>query len=219
MITTQGDREMHSNISIDLSRKNNSKRNYSTDTRTYNNSRNISSQSLYAQAINGQLKNPTTTRRTVNSTTTHATSTNWTTHTRTANSTRVTNTTANTTRTTNSRANYTQWADKTLSSANFLKHRNQAPTQSIADLRKLVKKDEVPVRVFGLWWLEEIWINMTVIEYKDDIIIVDVWLEFASFDMHGVDYIIPDISYLIPKKKNIKWILITHGHLDHIGAI
>ena len=60
---------------------------------------------------------------------------------------------------------------------------------------------------------------MTVIEYKDDIIIVDAGLEFASFDMHGVDYIIPDISYLISKKKNIKGILITHGHLDHIGAI
>ena len=215
MITTQGDREMHSNISIDLSKKNNSKRDYTshtntksygTDTRTYgprntNHSR-ASSQTLYAQAVNGQLKAPTTKRTTDAKTTTTQTKTN------TTNS-----------RTTNSRANYTQWADKTLSSANFLKHRNQAPTQSIADLKKLVKKDEIPVRVFGLWGLEEIWINMTVIEYKDDIIIVDAWLEFASFDMHGVDYIIPDISYLITKKKNIKGILITHGHLDHIGAI
>ena len=162
MITTQGDREMHSNISINLSKKSNSKRSYPTETRTYN-SRNTSSQSLYAQAVNGQLKNPTSTRRATHSTTTA--SSNWTTHTRTASST--TNT-----RTTNSRTNYTQWADKTLSSANFLKHRNQAPTQSIADLKKLVKKDEVPVRVFGLWGLEEIWINMTVIEYKDDIIIL-----------------------------------------------
>ena len=217
MITTQGDREMHSNISINLSKKSNSKRNYPTETRTYNNSRNTSSQSLYAQAVNGQLKNPAPTRRITHSTT--ETSTNWTTHTRTVNSTRATSSTANTTRATNSRTNYAQWADKTLSSANFLKHRNQAPTQSIADLKKLVKKDEIPVRVFGLWGLEEIWINMTVIEYKDDIIIVDAGLEFASFDMHGVDYIIPDISYLITKKKNIKWILITHGHLDHIGAI
>ena len=216
MITTQGDREMHSNISIDLSRKSNSKKNYPTETRTYNSSRNTSNQSLYAQAVSWQLKNPTPTRRTSTST-----STNWTvTHTKTVNSIRATTSTiVNTSRATNSRANYTQWADKTLSSANFLKHRNQAPTQSIADLKKLVKKDEIPVRVFGLWGLEEIWINMTVVEYKDDIIIVDAWLEFASFDMHGVDYIIPDISYLIPKKKNLKWILITHGHLDHIGAI
>ena len=215
MITTQGDREMHSNISINLNKKNNSKRSYPTETRTYN-SRNTSSQSLYAQAVNGQLKNPTPTRRTVHSATT---STNEATHTRTSATTRTTNTTTNTARTSASRTNYTQWADKTLSSANFLKHRNQAPTQSIADLKKLVKKDELPVKVFWLWWLEEIWINMTVIEYKDDIIVIDAWLEFASFDMHGVDYIIPDISYLIQNKKKLKWILITHGHLDHIGAI
>ena len=215
MITTQGDREMHSNISINLNKKNNSKRSYPTETRTYN-SRNTSSQSLYAQAVNGQLKNPTPTRRTVHST---ATSTSESAHTRTSATTRTTNTTTNTARTSASRTNYTQWADKTLSSANFLKHRNQAPTQSIADLKKLVKKDEIPVKVFWLWWLEEIWINMTVIEYKDDIIVIDAWLEFASFDMHGVDYIIPDISYLIQNKKKLKWILITHGHLDHIGAI
>ena len=214
MITTQGDREMHSNISIDLSRKNNSKSSYSNQ-RTYSHStRNTSSQTLYAQAVNWQLKNPEPTKRTTHTTA----STNWTTtHTRTV--TRTTNVTTNTARTSTSRTNYTQWADKTLSSVNFLKHRNQAPTQSIADLKKLVKKDEIPVKVFWLGWLEEIWINMTVIEYKDDIIIVDAGLEFASFDMHGVDYIIPDISYLIPKKKNIKWILITHGHLDHIWAI
>ena len=187
MITTQGEREMHSNISINLSKKSNSKRNYPTETRTYNSRNTSSSESLYAQAVNGQLKNPASSRRTTHSTAT--TSTSWTTHTRTVNSARTTNT-----RATTSRTNYTQWADKTLSSANFLKHRNQAPTQSIADLKKLVKKDEIPVRVFGLWWLEEIWINMTVIEYKDDIIIVDAGLEFASFDMHGVDYIIPDIS-------------------------
>lgn len=210
MITTQGDREMYSNISIDLSKKNNSKRTYSA---TNNNSTNkihhtkrtSSSQTLYAQAVNWQLKAPIKTwTSTPNKTTSVHNSA----------SIKSTSTTKWVTR-----SNYTQGADKTLSSANFLKHRDQAPTQSIADLKKLVKKDEIPVKVFGLWWLEEIWINMTVIEYKNDIIIVDAWLEFASFDMHGVDYIIPDISYLIPKKKNIKGILITHGHLDHIWAI
>ena len=138
MITTQGDREMHSNISINLSKKSNSKRSYPTETRIYNSRNTSSSQSLYAQAVNGQLKNPTSTRRATHSTTTA--SSNWTTHTRTVNSNRTTSTTTNT-RATTSRTNYTQWADKTLSSANFLKHRNQAPTQSIADLRKLVKKD------------------------------------------------------------------------------
>jgi hypothetical protein len=70
MITTQGDREMHSNISINLGRKNNSKKDYQTETRTYN-PRNTSSQSLYAQAVNGQLINPTSTRRTVHTTNTN----------------------------------------------------------------------------------------------------------------------------------------------------
>lgn len=106
-----------------------------------------------------------------------------------------------------------------LSSENFLKHRIEAPKQTIADLKKLVKKDEIPVRVFSLWGLEEIWINMTVIEFKNDIIIIDAGLEFASYDMHGIDYIIPDIAYLVQKKVNIRGIFITHGHLDHIWAI
>ena len=79
MITTQGDREMHSNISIDLSKKSNSKRTYSnnhsywTNTKTYN-TRTPFSQSLYAQAVNWQLKNPTPTRR-VHTTTTTTSST------------------------------------------------------------------------------------------------------------------------------------------------
>lgn len=57
---------------------------------------------------------------------------------------------------------------------------------------------------------------MTLIEYKNDIVIVDAGMQFASVEMHGVDYIIPDINYLVKNKKNIRGILITHGHLDHI---
>jgi ribonuclease J len=57
---------------------------------------------------------------------------------------------------------------------------------------------------------------MTVIEYKSDILILDAGIQFATVGMHGVDYVIPDISYLATKKKNIRGILITHGHLDHI---
>ena len=144
MITTQGDREMHSNISIDLSRKNNSKTTYSNQKTYSHNTRTPSSQSLYAQAVNWQLKNPEPIKRTAHTITT--TTTRWATpHSKT------TETQKTTTRTTAARTNYTQWADKTLSSANFLKHRNQAPTQSIADLKKLVKKDEIPVKVFWLW--------------------------------------------------------------------
>ena len=86
--------------------------------------------------------------------------------------------------------------EKRMSSEAFLRHRNRPEVKKIEDPTKLIKKGEKPVKVFGLGGLE-----------------------FASDDMPGVDYIIPDISYLVAKKKNIKGILITHGHLDHIGAL
>jgi ribonuclease J len=60
---------------------------------------------------------------------------------------------------------------------------------------------------------------MTVFEYKDDILIVDMGFLFPDADMPGVDYIIPDVSYLEEKKHKIRGAIITHGHLDHIGAI
>jgi ribonuclease J len=100
-----------------------------------------------------------------------------------------------------------------------LRHRNAPVHKKIDDPKKLIKKWEIPVRVFWLWWLEQIWSNMTVVEYMNDIIIVDAWMEFADDSMPWVDYIIPDISYLMARKKNIKGIIITHGHLDHIWAV
>jgi ribonuclease J len=56
------------------------------------------------------------------------------------------------------------------------------------------------------------------LEYKNDIIVVDAGMLLGS-EMLGIDYIIPDISYLVKHKKKIRGILITHGHLDHIGAL
>ncbi|HMS90824.1 MAG TPA: ribonuclease J [Candidatus Absconditabacterales bacterium] len=106
-----------------------------------------------------------------------------------------------------------------MTSEAFLRHRDPVTKAVIADPRKLIKKDEVPVRIIALGGLHEIGINMALIEYKNDIIIIDAGIEFASAEMHGVDYIIPDISYLVKHKKNIRGILITHGHLDHIGAL
>ena len=110
-------------------------------------------------------------------------------------------------------------AQQPISSEAFLRHRNKPVHQKIDDPKKLIKKGEKPVRIFWLWGLEQIGSNMTVIEYENDILIVDAWMEFADDTMPWVDYIIPDISYLITKKKNIKGIIITHGHLDHIWAV
>jgi ribonuclease J len=75
------------------------------------------------------------------------------------------------------------------------------------------------LRIIPLGGLEEIGRNMTIFEYGPDIIIVDLGLQFPDEDMPGIDYIIPDISYLKGKEKNIRGVIITHGHYDHIGAI
>ena len=89
----------------------------------------------------------------------------------------------------------------------------------------LKKPDVIPplkdgdIRIIPLGGVEEIGRNMTIIEYKDDIIIIDAGLEFADEDTPGIDYIIPNTEYLEKRRSNIRGIIITHGHLDHIGAI
>lgn len=61
--------------------------------------------------------------------------------------------------------------------------------------------------------------NMNMFQYKDEILLVDCWVQFAEPDMLGANYSIPDISFLQQYKNNIKWFVITHAHLDHIGAL
>ena len=86
------------------------------------------------------------------------------------------------------------------------------------DLREQ-EVDKSALRITPIGGLEEVGRNMTLFEYKDDIIIVDMGLQFPEDDMPGIDYIIPNIEYLKGKEQNIKGIIITHGHLDHVGAI
>lgn len=81
------------------------------------------------------------------------------------------------------------------------------------------KSREEPLRWVALGGLEEIGRNMMFLEYKDEIIIIDAGLQFPEEETPGIDYIIPNVSYLESKKPNIKAIIITHGHYDHIGAI
>lgn len=67
--------------------------------------------------------------------------------------------------------------------------------------------------------LGEIGRNMLVLEYGEDLVVIDAGVEFPSSDMLGIDMVIPNISYLVHRADHIRGILITHGHEDHIGAL
>ena len=80
------------------------------------------------------------------------------------------------------------------------------------------KQQKHNIRITPLGGVGEIGKNMTVIEYGSEMIVIDCGLCFPREDMLGVDYVIPDITYLTKNKEKIKAVLITHGHEDHIGA-
>ncbi|MBE6661821.1 MAG: ribonuclease J [Ruminococcaceae bacterium] len=75
------------------------------------------------------------------------------------------------------------------------------------------------LKIVSLGGLNEIGKNMTVIEYENDMIVVDCGLGFPDDDMPGVDLVIPDTSYLEQNREKLRGIFFTHGHEDHIGAV
>lgn len=82
-----------------------------------------------------------------------------------------------------------------------------------------LKKEYGKVKIIPLGGLEQIGMNMTAIEYDNDIVVVDCGLSFPSDDMLGIDLVIPDVTYLKDNIDRVRCFIITHGHEDHIGAI
>ena len=85
--------------------------------------------------------------------------------------------------------------------------------------QKTKKPDPGRLKIIPLGGIGEIGKNLTVFEFQNDIIIVDCGLMFPTEEMLGVDYVIPDVSYLDKKLDKIRAVFLTHGHEDHIGAI
>jgi len=78
---------------------------------------------------------------------------------------------------------------------------------------------ENTVRIIPLGGVEEVGKNMTAIEYKNDIIVIDAGIQFKTEETPGIDYILPNTKYLEERRGKIRALVITHGHLDHIGGI
>lgn len=106
----------------------------------------------------------------------------------------------------------------------YRRHNGPRRAPSETQVHKKVE-DTVPalaegnVRVIPLGGVEEIGKNMTAIEYGNDIVVIDIGLQFKDENTPGIDYILPNTKYLEERKEKVKAVIITHGHLDHIGGI
>ncbi len=89
----------------------------------------------------------------------------------------------------------------------------------MSKVKKSKKKNEENIKIIPLGGCKEIGKNCTLIEYQDEILIIDCGVMFPESGMHGIDLVIPDMSYIFKNMNKVKAILLTHGHEDHIGAL
>ncbi len=93
-------------------------------------------------------------------------------------------------------------------------------TAALADkLSQPSRQRTSKLKIIPLGGLDEIGKNMTVIEYRNDIIVIDCGMAFPGVDMLGIDLVLPNISYLEKNREKIRGVFITHGHEDHIGGL
>lgn len=97
--------------------------------------------------------------------------------------------------------------------------KSQESTHAGAHVVHTTAPTEEKLKVVIVGGAEEVGRNMTMLEYGNDIMIIDIGLQFPEEDMPGIDYIIPNITYFKGKEKNIRGVIITHAHYDHIGGI
>lgn len=93
------------------------------------------------------------------------------------------------------------------------------PAPKKAGKKQTSRKKLENMKIIPIGGLDEIGKNMTVLEYDNQMLIVDCGMTFPEDDMFGVDVVIPDLSYVIENQKRVKGLIITHGHEDHIGAV